>query len=77
MEMGLPFGGQLVVDFPPYYLFAYGCGTGSATLDFRDLKGLINPDTAALATATVAPEVAPSPFSGRTEGAGAARSRMH
>ncbi|WP_406095684.1 hypothetical protein [Streptomyces sp. NBC_01013] len=64
METGLQFGGELVVDFPPYYLFAYGCGVGSATLDLRDLVGLINPDTVALATATVAPEVAPSPFTG-------------
>ncbi|MBK3564791.1 hypothetical protein [Streptomyces sp. MBT62] len=64
MEMGLQFGGELVVDFPPYFLFAYSCGIGSATLDLRDLSGLINPDTTALATATVAPEVAPSPFTG-------------
>ncbi|MFJ9417624.1 hypothetical protein ACIRPT_26145 [Streptomyces sp. NPDC101227] len=64
MEVGLQDGGELVVDFPPYYLFAYGCGIGSATLDLRDLSGLINPDTAALATATVAPEVPPSPFHG-------------
>ncbi|WP_143179648.1 hypothetical protein [Streptomyces yunnanensis] len=63
MKLGLQFGGQLVVDFPPYYLFAYGCGIGSATLDLGDLSGLINPDTVALAKATVAPEVAPSPFS--------------
>ncbi|WP_158693287.1 hypothetical protein [Streptomyces sp. HGB0020] len=62
MKMGLEDGGLLVVDFPPYYLFAYGCGIGSATLDLRDLKGLINPDTAALATATVPPQVPPSPF---------------
>jgi hypothetical protein len=64
MEMGFQFGGGLVVDFPPYYLFSYGCGIGHATLDLRDLSGLINPDTAALATATVAPEVPPSPFNG-------------
>lgn len=62
MKMGLEDGGALVVDFPPYYLFAYGCGIGSATLGLRDLKGLINPATAALATATVAPQVPPSPF---------------
>ncbi|WUC98293.1 hypothetical protein OHS17_00840 [Streptomyces sp. NBC_00523] len=64
MEMGFQYGGQLVVDFPPYYLFAYGCGIGTATLDLRDLSGLINPDLAALATATVPPEVDPSPFDG-------------
>ncbi|MFG3078365.1 hypothetical protein [Streptomyces sp. NPDC048225] len=64
MEMGLQFGGELVVDFPPYYLFSYGCGIGRATLDLRDLSGLINPETVALATATVAPEVEPSPFRG-------------
>ncbi|MFJ8687983.1 hypothetical protein [Micromonospora wenchangensis] len=62
MKVGLQFGGQLVVDFPPYYLFSYSCGIGTATLDLRDLSGLINPETAALATATVAPEVPPSPF---------------
>ncbi|MFE9882134.1 hypothetical protein [Streptomyces sp. NPDC005784] len=64
METGVQSGGELVVDFAPYYLFAYGCGVGSATLDLRDLSGLINPETVALATATVPPEVAPSPFGG-------------
>ncbi|MET7345216.1 hypothetical protein ACIOEZ_08130 [Streptomyces sp. NPDC087866] len=64
MKMGFQYGGELVVDFPPYYLFAYGCEIGSATLRLRDLSGLINPGTAALATAAVAPEVPPSPFDG-------------
>ncbi|MEU3294103.1 hypothetical protein ABZ722_17265 [Streptomyces longwoodensis] len=62
MKVGFQFGGQVVVDFPPYYLFAYGCGIGSATLELRDLGDLVDPDAVALATADVAPEVEPSPF---------------
>jgi hypothetical protein len=60
MGLGLQSGGELVVDFPPYFLWPYGCGVASAALSLDDLRGLINSHVVALATAQVPPEVAPT-----------------
>lgn len=60
MSLGLQSGGELVVDFPPYFLWSYGCGVGSAALSLDDLRGLINSQVVTLATAQVPPEVAPT-----------------